>query len=72
MPSYIQTYLQNLRQNKGDRFIEELYEALKAEHFEQTPFPLVPGRTVQLAPMHDIRSRAPGLSQNVQETEQKV
>ncbi len=66
---YIHVYLQNLRRAKGDRFISDLYEALKAEHFEQTPLPPDPSRTYQLRPEHDIRSRAPGLYKQQQPTD---
>ncbi len=31
MPNHVQTYLQNLRRAMGERFIEELYQALKEE-----------------------------------------
>jgi hypothetical protein len=65
MKRYMKTFIENLRSAKGDRFIQELYDALKEEYqLKEAQLPPDPNRTRQLRPEHDIRSRAPGLHKN--------
>lgn len=62
-PEYIKNYVERLRKENGNAFVEALYQYLKQEHqIEEAQLPPVPGRSIQLRPEHDIRSRMPRIN----------